>query len=57
MTNVVQVNSPNTNANTTIYGYDASAIPSRFADANTHTTFQSFDLLSELTQKTLPDGT
>ena len=53
----IQVDSPNTNANTTIYGYDANGNPIALEDANTHTTMQSFDLLSELTQKTLPDGT
>ncbi|MGO8758498.1 MAG: RHS repeat-associated core domain-containing protein, partial [Terracidiphilus sp.] len=57
LTNVIQVNSPNTNANTTVYGYDALGNPITLADANTHTTFQSFDPLNELTQKTLPDGT
>lgn len=54
--NVVQVNSPNTSANTTIYGYDANGNPVTFEDANTHTTTQSFDLLNDLTGKTLPDG-
>jgi RHS repeat-associated protein len=55
--NVVQVNSPNTNANTTVYGYDADGNPITFEDANTHITFDVYDLLSELTTKTLPDGT
>ena len=55
--NVVQVNSPNTGANTTIYGYDANGNPIALEDANTHTTTNAFDLLSELTSKTLPDAT
>ena len=57
LASAVQVNSPNTNANTTIYGYDANGNPITFQDANTHTTVNSFDLLSELSAKTLPDGT
>jgi RHS repeat-associated protein len=57
LVNVIQVNSPNTNANTTIYGYDANGNPITLEDANTHTTMQNFDVLSELTTKTLPDGT
>ena len=55
--NVVQVNSPNSPANTTIYGYDANGNPITLEDANIHTTFNVYDLLSELTTKTLPDGT
>jgi YD repeat-containing protein len=56
LSSVVQTNSPNT-ANTTIYGYDANGNPIVLEDANSHETLQSFDLLSELTGKTLPDGT
>ncbi len=55
--NVVQVNSPNTGQNTTIYGYDAHGNPIALEDANTHTTTNAFDVLSELTSKTLPDAT
>ena len=53
---VVQVNSPNTSANTTVVGYDADGNPITLEDANTHSTASSFDLLGELTGKTLPDG-
>ena len=52
--NVVQVNSPNTGANTTIYGYDANGNPIALEDANTHTTIQRFDVVSELTSKSSP---
>jgi len=55
--NVVQVNSPNTGQNTTVYGYDANGNPIVFEDANQHTTSNAFDLADELTQKTLPDAT
>jgi len=55
--NVVQVNSPNTGQNTTVYGYDSNGNPIVLEDANTHTTTNIFDLASELTQKTLPDAT
>ena len=57
LTSVVQVNSPNTGQNTTVYGYDSNGNPITLEDANQHTTSNVFDLLSELTQKTLPDGT
>ena len=40
-----QVNSPNTPANTTIYGYDDLGNPIALEDANSHTTASSFDLL------------
>jgi YD repeat-containing protein len=43
-------------ANTTIYGYDAKGNAITLQDANTHTSQQNFDLLGELTNKTLPDG-
>jgi RHS repeat-associated protein len=57
LVNVVQVNSPNTGANTTIYGYDSDGNPIKLEDANSHTTLQSFDPLNEMTDKTLSDGT
>ena len=53
---VVEVNSPNTSANTTVLGYDGDGNPITLEDANTHTTASSFDLLNELTGKILPDG-
>ena len=56
LSSVVQLSSPNTDANTTFYGYDANGNPVALEDANTHTTTQIFDVLNELTQKTLPDG-
>ncbi|MGA3134143.1 MAG: RHS repeat-associated core domain-containing protein [Terracidiphilus sp.] len=55
--NVVQASSPNTGQNTTIYGYDSNGNPIALEDANTHTTNNVFDVLSELTSKTLPDAT
>ncbi len=55
--NVVQANSPNSPANTTFYGYDPLGNAIALEDAKTHSTLQSFDLLSELTTKKLPDGT
>jgi YD repeat-containing protein len=36
LTSVVQVNSPNTGANTTVYGYDADGNPITLSDANSH---------------------
>jgi RHS repeat-associated protein len=54
---VVQVNSPNSPANTTVVGYDADGNPITLQDANLHTSTSSFDLLGELTGKTLPDAT
>jgi RHS repeat-associated protein len=56
LSNVVELNSPNSGQNTTIYGYDGDGNPIVFQDANTHTTNQSFDLFNELSTKTLPDG-
>ena len=56
LTSVIQVSSPNTNANTTIYGYDANGNPIVLTDANSHSTNNIFDVFDELTQKTLPDG-
>jgi RHS repeat-associated protein len=55
--NVVQLSSPNTSANTTVYGYDSNGNPIELEDANTHITGQYFNVLNELTQKTLPDAT
>jgi RHS repeat-associated protein len=57
LVNVVQVNSPNSPANTTVYGYDANGNPITLIDANSHTTFNVYDVLSELSTKTLPDAT
>jgi YD repeat-containing protein len=37
---VIQLNSPNTGQNTTVYGYDGDGNPIAFEDANTHTTSQ-----------------
>jgi RHS repeat-associated protein len=56
LVNVVQVDSPNTGSNTTVYGYDALGNAITLEDANTHTTQQNFDLLGDLTGKTLPDA-
>jgi YD repeat-containing protein len=53
---VVQANSPNSSANITVVGYDADGNPVTLEDANTHTTSSSFDLLGEMTGKTLPGG-
>jgi YD repeat-containing protein len=36
LASVIQANSPNTNAKTTIYGYDANGNPITLEDANTH---------------------
>ncbi len=57
--NVVQSTQANNSGSqaTTIYGYDALGNPITLEDANTHATLQSFDPLSELTSKTLPDKT
>jgi RHS repeat-associated protein len=54
--NVTQSPAPSTQTET-IYGYDANGNPITFEDANTHTTFNVYDVLSELTTKTLPDQT
>jgi RHS repeat-associated protein len=53
---VVQVNSPNTGNNTTVYGYDPDGNLTALTDANGHTTSNSYDLLYQLRTKTLPDG-
>ena len=57
LVSTVQANSPNAPANTTVDGYDANGNPAVLIDANDHTTSTSFDLLGEVTAKTLPDGT
>jgi RHS repeat-associated protein len=57
LASVVQVNSPNSNAKTTAFGYDADGNPITFQDANSHTSIENYDLLNEATAKTLPDGT
>jgi RHS repeat-associated protein len=53
---VIQVDSPNSPANTAVYGYDVDGNVITSEDANSHTTAQSFDLLGEQTSTTLPDG-
>ena len=57
LVNVVQSISPGTTANSTLYGYDPLGNPDSLEDASSHQTIQNFNLLSELTGKTLPDGT
>lgn len=56
MRSVVQVNSPNTGANTNNYGFDNDGNLITLADENGHTTQYSFDLANERTAATLPDG-
>jgi len=53
---VVQTNSPNSPKNTNAYGYDNGGNLNSLADENGHTTLNAFDLLYNLTSKTLPDG-
>jgi RHS repeat-associated protein len=53
---VIQVNSPNSSNNTTAYGYDKDGNLSNLTDANGHSTMNAYDLLYNLTTKTLPDG-
>jgi RHS repeat-associated protein len=53
---VVQVNSPNSGQNTTSYNYDPNGNLILSTNANGHATSDSFDLLGDLTGKTLPDG-
>jgi RHS repeat-associated protein len=52
---VIQTNSPNT-ANTTSYGYDPLGNLASLTDANSHSTQNVFDVFSDITGKTLPDG-
>jgi RHS repeat-associated protein len=52
---VIQTNSPNT-ANTTSYGYDPNGNLASLTDANSHSTQNVFDIFSDITGKTLPDG-
>jgi RHS repeat-associated protein len=52
---VIQTNSPNT-ANTTSYGYDPLGDLASLTDANSHSTQNIFDVFSDITGKTLPDG-
>lgn len=54
---VIEVNSPNSPANTALYGFDGDKNLINWTDANGHTTAAAYDLLSEPTSKTLPDGT
>ena len=52
---VIQTSSPNT-ANTTAYGYDPLGNLASLTDANSHSTQNVFDVFSDITGKTLPDG-
>jgi YD repeat-containing protein len=52
---VIQTNSPNT-ANTTSYGYDPLGNLASLSGANSHSTQNLFDVFSDITGKTLPDG-
>ena len=52
---VIQTSSPNT-ANTTAYGYDPLGNLASLTDANSHSTQNVFDIFSDITGKTLPDG-
>ena len=52
---VIQTASPNT-ANTTSYGYDPLGNLASLTDANSHSTQNVFDVFSDITGKTLPDG-
>jgi RHS repeat-associated protein len=52
---VVQTASPSAQ-NTTAYGYDPLGNLASSSDANSHITMNGYDLLSEITAKTLPDG-
>ena len=53
----IQVDSPNSPANTTAFGYDVDGNVISSEDANSHTTTLGFDLLNEPIATTLPDGT
>jgi RHS repeat-associated protein len=53
---VIQLNSPNSSNNTTAYGYDNDGNLTNLTDANGHSTANAYDLLYNLTNKTLPDG-
>jgi len=57
LTSTVQAASPNALDNITIVGYDTNGNPIVLTDANEHSTATSFDLLGEVTGKTLPDQT
>jgi RHS repeat-associated protein len=54
---VIQTNSPNAPNNITSYSYDPLGNLIGLNDANSHLTESAFDLLSNQTSKTLPDGT
>jgi RHS repeat-associated protein len=54
---VVQVNHPNPSNNTNLYGYNPLGNLIALTDENLHTTQNSFDMLGEPVQKTLPDQT
>ena len=53
---VVQVNSPNSGQKTNTYGYDLLGNLGSLSDERTNVTNNSFNLLSQLTSKVLPDG-
>ena len=55
--NVVQVNSPNTNANTTVYGYDALGNPITLARRQHAHNLPELRPAERADAKTLPDGT
>ncbi len=52
---VIQLNHPDSSHNTNLYGYDPLGNLTGLTDANIHTTQNMFDVMNELTQKTLPD--
>jgi len=54
---VVQVNHPNPSNNTNLYGYNPLGNLTALTDENLNTTQNSFDMLGEPVQKTLPDQT
>lgn len=53
---IVQVNSPNSGNNTNTYAYDPDGNLISLSDENSHTTQDAYNLLYQLTGKTLPDG-
>jgi RHS repeat-associated protein len=57
LSTVVQKNHPDSSHNTNSYSYDGLGDLAQLADENGHTTVNAFNVLSELTQKTLPDTT
>jgi YD repeat-containing protein len=53
---VIQTAHPDPSHNTTLYGYDPNGNLSTLTDANTHTTQNAFDQLSQLQTETMPAG-